>query len=47
MAKPPPALESLLTELSQIEDQDLRAELGAVVDRLIAEAPAPQKVYGT
>ena len=23
------------------------AELGAVVDRLIAEAPAPQKVYGT
>ena len=23
------------------------AELGAVIDRLIAEAPAPQKVYGT
>lgn len=34
----------------KINDKGARwepAELGAVVDRLIAEAPAPQKVYGT
>jgi hypothetical protein len=34
----------------QITDKGARwvpAELGAVVDRLIAEAPRPQKVYGS